>query len=254
MSCWICGNKADSREHKIKKSDLISLYGKGPYKEPLLLMKGKKAIKIQGPDQIHLKYKKTICSACNNVLTQPFDRAYELFVRYVLENEKLLYYKRFFDFESVYGIECDEAQRNLFKYLVKSLGCRIVEAGYDVPKDLSILLYQNDFLTSLYINFAINEDKALFIKGDHRFTGLGNLLTTENNLRNKNEHKYQWNSYISFVTISFWYAWYPDGNYGCPWTANSKFIYFGCYRPLTEKMRNELLEKSKTSSSGCITS
>jgi hypothetical protein len=246
MKCWICKNSANSREHRIKKSDLVSLYGKGPYNEPLLLIKGNaNKIQIQGPDQIHLKYPINICDKCNNEFSQPFDKAYEKFTDYVLNNEEKILSRRFIDFEDIYGLTFEVGQRDLFKYFVKSLGCRIVELGHKVPSDLRYLLYKKKFITRLYINFAINEDKAIFIRGKDRFVGLGKLLTSEKNLKTKNDPKYQWNLYISFVHVFFWYVYPPDGIYGSPWTADSKFVYFGSYWPLPNETRNELLDKNK---------
>jgi len=108
------------------------------------------------------------------------------------------------------------------------------------------LLYKKKFLTKLYISFAVNEDKAIFIKGKDRFAGLGDLLTSEKNLKTKTDPRYQWCMYISFVTTFFWYNYPPNGIYGSPWTANSRFIYFGSFWPLTKEVRQELLEKKNT--------
>jgi hypothetical protein len=30
-ACWWCGSPADSREHKLKRSDLVREYGRPPY-------------------------------------------------------------------------------------------------------------------------------------------------------------------------------------------------------------------------------
>lgn len=79
IKCWICGKPADSAEHRIKKSDLVALYGSGPYKgaDALMLIRGEKETPIQGPNSKHVKYEKIICCKCNNEFTQPFDLAYE---------------------------------------------------------------------------------------------------------------------------------------------------------------------------------
>jgi len=45
------------------------------------------------------------------------------------------------------------AQRNLFKYFVKNLGCRLVDAGELVPPDLVELLPRESFTTKLKITF-----------------------------------------------------------------------------------------------------
>jgi hypothetical protein len=84
--CWICNKIADSAEHRIKKSDLVSLHGSGSYKgeNALFLVREGKQTPIQGPNSKVVKYRKNLCSTCNNSYTQPFDKAYECFVDYLL--------------------------------------------------------------------------------------------------------------------------------------------------------------------------
>jgi 5-methylcytosine-specific restriction endonuclease McrA len=89
MKCWICGNDADSGEHRIKKSDLITLHGKGPYKagNSLVMIKDGKQIPIQGPNSKYLKYTQNLCEECNNSTTQKYDIAYSKFVTHLNTNE-----------------------------------------------------------------------------------------------------------------------------------------------------------------------
>lgn len=82
--CWICGKIADSSEHKIKKSNLVKLWGKGPYKgdNALLRLKNSQQDAIQGPDSAILKFNKNLCHNCNSTRTQPFDNAYDEFIQW----------------------------------------------------------------------------------------------------------------------------------------------------------------------------
>ncbi len=49
-NCWICNSPADSAEHKFKKTDLIRLYGRGPYEGDRELLHLKDYLrKIRGP-------------------------------------------------------------------------------------------------------------------------------------------------------------------------------------------------------------
>jgi len=75
--CWICKQSADSAEHRIKRSDLINLFGSGSYKDEnsVVLMRGDQKIPIPGPNSKKIKYGKNLCAKCNNDLSQPFDQA-----------------------------------------------------------------------------------------------------------------------------------------------------------------------------------
>lgn len=257
--CWICGLPADSAEHRIKKSDLTTLHGSGPYKDSnaLVLLRAGKQIPIQGPNSKYVKYDKSLCCKCNNEFTQPFDRAYEKFIEYIRANKSIILKKRFIDFEDVYGSDCETGQRNLFKYLVKSFGCRLIDAGYLVPKDLKILLFKVRFQTRLRINFAINDD-LLLLKDIPKMVGKGDLLSTvpgnKNAISQKNKYWewiftkiqppiYQWSEFFEWMRIFYWYNKMPDGRLGSIWIADSQFIYFGSDTPLSTEEREELIDK-----------
>ena len=103
--CWICGRPSETGEHRIKKSDLVERFGKGPYRGDgaLVHVKEGRVRDVQGPDSKLVKYEKNLCSYCNNTLTQPFDKAYEEFIPWVMQNEAEVLKRRVIDFESMYG-------------------------------------------------------------------------------------------------------------------------------------------------------
>jgi hypothetical protein len=164
----MCGSRADTREHVFKKSALESFFGAGPYRgdNGVVHVKNGKAKHVQGPDSERAKYTKILCAKCNNVRSQPFDRAFDRFVKYFRQNDKNIVCERFIDFEQVYRERWPEEQTNLFKYFVKSLGCRIADAGLSVPRDLVLLFDFPVFCTALKITFAVNEDMALLPECD----------------------------------------------------------------------------------------
>ena len=161
--CWICKTVADSAEHRIKKSDLVTLYGSGSYKgeSAVVLIREGQEIPIQGPNSKFVKYQKNLCSKCNNEFTQPFDKAYECFITYIRQNKDLIIKRRLIDFQDVYGEEFEVGQCNLYKYFVKSLGCRLSNANYPIPEDLPALLPTRPFKTRLRITFSVSEDFLL---------------------------------------------------------------------------------------------
>ena len=87
--CWICGAPSNSREHKIKKSDLVRRYGSQAFKNVggiLLHSVEGEWRKVQGPRANILTYDPLICSECNNAKSQPWDSTYEQFERWLFEN------------------------------------------------------------------------------------------------------------------------------------------------------------------------
>jgi hypothetical protein len=98
--CWICSAPADSGEHRMKKSDMVRAYGKGPYRggaAPVHVFDGVQTA-IQGPRSNTLKYEPSLCHNCNTTRTQTFDRAYDQFISWVLTNEDVVLTKRFINF------------------------------------------------------------------------------------------------------------------------------------------------------------
>lgn len=115
--CWICGDIALSKEHRLKKTDIVRAYGRGPYRgdsAPVHVHEGKQS-PVQGPDANTLKYKPSLCPKCNTTTTQPFDQAYDIFVSWLFENESVVLYRRYVNFSDVYGQNFPEKQRDLYK-------------------------------------------------------------------------------------------------------------------------------------------
>ncbi|WP_321471320.1 hypothetical protein [Halarcobacter sp.] len=240
--CWICGSIADSREHKIKKSDIIKTYGKSYRKnnECILVDSQKKEHKIQGPNSNLLKYEPLICKYCNNTKTQPFDFAYERFMEYFFKNKKDILYKRFIDFKDVYGEDFEVEQRNLFKYFAKSFGCRVATYGDKVPEDIVNLLSLEEFSTGLKISFSINEDKLLF---NLNLIGNEDLFYTE---YNNGIRGYSYGEYNDCLTIKIHYINEISGEFGSTWIANNRFIYLGSFNSsLPDEERKKLIKKLK---------
>lgn len=250
IKCWICDAPAETGEHKIKKSLLISIHGKGPFINDNALShvkEGKETI-LQGPDSKKIKYQNCLCHNCNNTGTQKFDFAYDIFFAYVYANkEKILKY-RTIDFYDVYGETWEDEQRYLFKYFVKMLGCDLADSNMPVPNDLRSLLKQESFETGLRISFAVNEDKVLLGKDFDGMLGVGSMVTSQRNLETKDDPIYKWDIHFSFLHINYWYLSNIDGCFGAPWIADNQFIYLGSFHPLSEESRKELLEKLKQSS------
>ena len=78
--CWICNrNKANSGEHKTKRSDLLAVLGKPTQEAPFYYhdLHNKMGRPVGSLDAKILKSPVRICADCNTTRTQPHDRAWE---------------------------------------------------------------------------------------------------------------------------------------------------------------------------------
>jgi hypothetical protein len=244
--CWICNAPADSAEHRIKKADLVRAYGKGPYGGPSAPVHVRSGVlsQVQGPGSSRVKYDAYLCHACNTAGTQPFDNAYDRAIEWVMANEPDILRRRFLNFEEIYGPSYAEAQRNLFKYFVKSFGCRLVEAGQNVPQDLIDLLPLATFRTALKITFSVNEDVLLFHKQDRDgFIGKSGVGCWMSKTDPSVINGYFYNEHVSWFTVYFWYGSEPEGGLGSAWIANSQYVYLGSTTPLSSEERAEFIAK-----------
>lgn len=243
MKCWICGKVADSGEHRIKKSDLIKIHGKGPYKKEnsLVMVKGGMEIPVQGPNSKFLKYKKSLCTKCNGTNTQRFDNAYSKFIDHLDNNEKNTLRTRIINLGEIYGNDSERGQRNLYKYLVKSFGCRVVEAGRDVPRNLVEILNRQKFQTNLFITFAVNEDKVKYLPDDMKMVGNGDLVWSEK-IDSEGNFSATYHEYYSYLHIYYWYNSQWDLGLGSRWLADSLYLYLGSFAPLSPEQREKAKE------------
>lgn len=245
-TCWICGDQANTSEHRIKKADLVRSYGRGPYKGSLAPVHVRNGLvtAIQGPRAAVVKYSPSLCGPCNSTRTQAYDLAYDRFVSWVLENEETVLYKRFINFADVYGADFEESQRNLFKYFVKSFGCRLVDAGTPIPADLVALLPEKSFCTALKLTFCVNEDILLLPQVTRSvFLGKGALIAWASKDAPSIHTGYTWNEHVSWLTMNYWYSQPSEGYMGSTWIADGQYLYLGSIQPLSSEERAAFLEK-----------
>jgi hypothetical protein len=246
--CWICREPADSAEHRLKMADIVRAYGKGPYKGGAapVHVRGDDKSPVQGPRSMIIKYQPSLCHSCNTARTQPFDRVYDRLIDWIFANEAVVLRKRLIDFAQVYGAGFEKDQRNLFKYFVKSFGCRLVDAGQVVPKDLVDLLSLDYFQTALKITFSVNEDVLLMPRRDRDGfigkAGIGAFLSKSNP---HTLNGYVSNEHVSWFTANYWYGVYPEGGTGAPWIADAQHVYLGSTSPLTDEQRAAFLENAR---------
>jgi hypothetical protein len=141
LMCWICKeNKADSGEHKTKRSDLLAVLGKPTQAAPFYYHDiDQPNRRVASLDAKILKSPVRICSYCNNTRTQPHDRAWErMSDRLRRRHLRVGHWVRY---ERIFRSFTKREMLNVHLYFVKLFGCMIAEAkanGHDVPIDLDV--------------------------------------------------------------------------------------------------------------------
>ena len=141
--CWWCGGVADSREHKWKRSDLVRMFGPGPYRGDVSWGRGNEVRDPQGASSSALKFAANLCRRCNNERSQPFDRAYDVWASWVKENLQPLQELEHVRLTEPFGSNPGPHVDHLARYFAKHVGCRLASEGVEVPPDLIAFLDGN---------------------------------------------------------------------------------------------------------------
>jgi len=136
--CWWCGDAANSREHKWKKSEIKAMYGLANSDSyPLLWIDDSGNSKtVQGPDSDALKFEKSLCQNCNNARSQKFDRTYDRWIQHLGANYEQIIESRVLDLSDVIGVAGSESRLDLARYFAKHIGCRVADKAGRVPASL----------------------------------------------------------------------------------------------------------------------
>lgn len=134
--CWICkGAKADSGEHKTKRSDLLAVLGKPSQDEPFYYHDQAMINRVvRSLDAKILKSPVRICSRCNNARTQPHDLAWQTLSDRL--RSRRLAIGQWVRCNRIFGYLTRREMLNVHLFFLKLTGCMIAEAkanGHDVP-------------------------------------------------------------------------------------------------------------------------
>ncbi|MET7323020.1 hypothetical protein [Streptomyces sp. NPDC005549] len=157
--CWWCGNKADSREHRYKRSDVVRNFQTDAWKAGVIRVRGGSSREeyIQGANSGKLKFAKVLCARCNNERSQAFDRAYDVFAEYLHTEEELIASTGEVRMSAIFGTNWSERTSDLLKYFVKHICCRLAEDRLRVPD--GVVDFLNDAradLPHVQIEISIN--------------------------------------------------------------------------------------------------
>lgn len=128
MECWICGKKGNSGEHLVKASDIKGYFGGVSVKDSVYTHNDfKRNIPIRSIKSKRFKSKALICKHCNNVLTQPYDKAWELLSKYVVHEYPINSSIKRINLGKIFSGSTKRQLINIQLYFVKLFGCRIIE-------------------------------------------------------------------------------------------------------------------------------
>lgn len=169
MDCWICGDDATTGEHGVKRSDLVSMFGKGK----LFLSNGSARNRsVQGPGSAALHFARArLCPDCNNRRTQPYDLAWAKLSEFLRIRTPPVSEGDIVNFSTVFPGRARTSMRDVHLYFVKHFGCMLIE--HDIPVDLgefSRALLENRPHPDVHLDIWAVPEKAL-----HRVAGLSEV-------------------------------------------------------------------------------
>lgn len=172
--CWWCGNPADSREHKYKKTDAKLMFGAGPWRGENAVVRGSgsRLRNVQGPDSNELKFTKVLCATCNSARSKSADNAYDVFATYVMANTTDILESGQFSWSSIFEGDWRIGRDHVTAYWLKHIGCCLAENGVKVDSSIGRYIdrpgYEN---VPLALTLEIRDDIAKI----HQKLGTGSL-------------------------------------------------------------------------------
>ncbi|UPK75698.1 hypothetical protein MU582_03375 [Nocardioidaceae bacterium SCSIO 66511] len=160
-ACWWCGDPETTGEHKFKHSDLKRLARENGQVDPTSVYKGGEGYSgtLRSLKKgAGLRWEQSLCGACNNHRSQPFDIAYTRFSEYVWERQDHFEHCNTLDFNDVFGMSWSAQATNLARYLGKQLGCVLAEKG--LPIAPSIIRFLNGDSGCSDVTFVLWRDRA----------------------------------------------------------------------------------------------
>lgn len=138
--CWICNkDKADSGEHKTKRSDLAAVLGEASQERPLYFHSLERQNKlVKSLDAKILKAPVRICHACNTARTQPHDRAWERMSAELRRREVAI--GQWVRNNKIFPYDTRREMIHVQLFFLKLFGCMLEESkagGHDVPIDIA---------------------------------------------------------------------------------------------------------------------
>jgi hypothetical protein len=207
-TCWWCQTRPTTTgEHKFKRSDLARMMDDGS--SIIWSDRGTSRREIRGASNVKrdrygvLKFPKSLCEACNNKHSQPFDNAYDHFARFA--ERPLARIQPSVNFRRLYGADWNEPTLNLARYYAKHFGCRLVRSGVPVPQSLRDFLNGATDMPDAHLGL-ITTDTI------HRNYGKGLYVSPDYALTDSAETRFEYCVLAAYVgPIGVRYHWQLDG-------------------------------------------
>ena len=130
MTCWICGDPANTREHRTKASDLRSLFGIPTQADPIYFHTAKrKNFRVGSLKASVLKFTNRICIRCNSATTQPHDFAWQRFSEVLRARVPPIAPNTYIRPSRIFPYDSRRAMLNVHLYFLKVFGCQILEGN-----------------------------------------------------------------------------------------------------------------------------
>jgi len=226
--CWICGALATTGEHKIKQSDLKRVHGRGKdFADQQLsyLRHTGEVVPLQGPNADCIKYPLVLCAPCNNVGTQPDDRAYERFIDYIEEHGSTIIETRSLDFAQVFPGDVLARMPRLYRYFVKQLGCRIRDAGGIVPEQMSAFMRGESGSLPLWVCFLVDETGGEQNLVEQTNLAIGNIVHTAG----AEGSRFVVGGWFRWLVVMIGYEWPVFDEAGTLWAPGITEVSLGAY-------------------------
>jgi hypothetical protein len=226
-SCWMCGDLADTTEHKIKCSQLKLTFPNISLKVGDRLIKtnsdGNEDDIVQGWNSNKVKYdKKNLCEKCNSDTSQPWDKAYDDFASFIRENPKLVYKNRVVNLKLVYGKEVKSCQADLFRYFAKAFGCSIYEKYHEVPTAILDVISGKNYRRNFFITISVIEEIYDYNSAIKDLIGCSDLISIDHG---NIPIAWRWSQNLAWFVIDFRFNLVVPKGFK-PWTGKSKKILF----------------------------
>ena len=135
MKCWICGANADSREHRVKASDMRRVFGQITPDTPVFFHSDPhRNVGIHSAKSNKLKTSKVICQRCNDTHTAKYDDAWRILCHSIFDKWENVKKTKHFKLQTAFPGMVGRQSTNFHLFFVKLFGCRI--ADENMPIDL----------------------------------------------------------------------------------------------------------------------
>jgi hypothetical protein len=132
-TCWICGGDGSTGEHKTKRSDLRSVFGRPTQAKPLYRHDARRKNRQVGSiDAAVLKSPSRICPECNNDRTQPHDLAWAHLSEELRSRRPPIAPGTIVRANRIFPYDTKRKMLNVHLYFLKLFGCDIVETSVSI--------------------------------------------------------------------------------------------------------------------------